>query len=107
MDECLHAARFPRWRGVCTGLRGADCFSAAHGLSLNALNALRHVASSWLSREIVFASLYLAALGLGVVLLFSVSPGWQPLLALAAALGLVDVFCMAQIYIHASVATAA
>lgn len=31
--------------------------------------------------------------------------GWQPLLALAAAFGLVDVFCMAQVYIHASVAT--
>lgn len=72
-DACLHAARFRDGGGVCTGLRGAACFSAAHGLSLNALNALRHVASSWLSREIVFASLYLAALGLGIVLLFSES----------------------------------
>lgn len=86
-------------------MRRAACFRAAHGYPLNALNALRHVASSWLSREIVFASLYLAALGLGVVLLFFRKPGWQPLLALAAAFGLVDVFCMAQVYIHASVAT--
>ncbi|EBY9783428.1 dimethyl sulfoxide reductase [Salmonella enterica] len=63
---------------ACVGLLA----SALHmGYPLNALNALRHVASSWLSREIVFASLYLAALGL------------------------VDVFCMAQVYIHASVAT--
>lgn len=53
---------------ACVGLLA----SALHmGYPLNALNALRHVASSWLSREIVFASLYLAALGLGVVLLFS------------------------------------
>ncbi|MDU1297489.1 MAG: DmsC/YnfH family molybdoenzyme membrane anchor subunit, partial [Enterobacter hormaechei] len=38
--------------------------SALHmGYPLNALNALRHVSSSWLSREIIFASLYLAALG--------------------------------------------
>lgn len=87
---------------ACVGLLA----SALHmGYPLNALNALRHVASSWLSREIVFASLYLAALGLGVVLLFFRKPGWQPLLALAAAFGLVDVFCMAQVYIHASVAT--
>uniref|UniRef100_UPI0032985523 DmsC/YnfH family molybdoenzyme membrane anchor subunit n=1 Tax=Salmonella enterica TaxID=28901 RepID=UPI0032985523 len=69
------------------------------------LNALPHVASSWLRREMVFASLSLAGLGLGVVLLFFRKPGWQPLLALAAAFGLVDVFCMAQLYIHASVAT--
>ncbi|EBC3063791.1 hypothetical protein WP66_002875 [Salmonella enterica subsp. enterica] len=65
---------------ACVGLLA----SALHmGYPLNALNALRHVASSWLSREIVFASLYLAALGLGVVLLFFRKPGWQPLLALA------------------------
>lgn len=52
---------------ACVGL----LTSALHmGYPLNALNALRHVASSWLSREIVFASLYLAVLGLGVVLLF-------------------------------------
>ncbi|EIN6321677.1 dimethyl sulfoxide reductase anchor subunit [Salmonella enterica] len=64
---------------ACVGLLA----SALHmGYPLNALNALRHVASSWLSREIVFASLYLAALGLGVVLLFFRKPGWQPLLAL-------------------------
>ncbi|EDS0696653.1 dimethyl sulfoxide reductase anchor subunit [Salmonella enterica subsp. enterica serovar Kentucky] len=73
---------------ACVGLLA----SALHmGYPLNALNALRHVASSWLSREIVFASLYLAALGLGVVLLFFRKPGWQPLLALAAAFGLADV----------------
>lgn len=46
--------------------------SALHmGYPLNALNALRHVSSSWLSREIVFASLYLAALGLATLLMFA------------------------------------
>lgn len=45
--------------------------SALHmGYPLNALNALRHVSSSRLSREIIFASLYLAALGLAVLLMF-------------------------------------
>lgn len=45
---------------ACVGLLA----SALHmGYPLNALNALRHVASSWLSREIVFASLYLRNAG--------------------------------------------
>jgi DMSO reductase anchor subunit len=48
--------------------------SALHmGYPLNALNALRHVSSSWLSREIIFASLYLAALGLATLLMFAKS----------------------------------
>ena len=80
--------------------------SALHmGYPLNALNALRHVSSSWLSREIIFASLYLAALGLAVLLMFVRKPGWKPLLVVAGLVGLVDVFCMAQIYMHASVVT--
>ncbi|MCK7428553.1 dimethyl sulfoxide reductase anchor subunit family protein [Enterobacter chengduensis] len=80
--------------------------SALHmGYPLNALNALRHVSSSWLSREIVFASLYLAAVGLAILLLLAKQPGWKPLLVVAGLVGLVDVFCMAQIYMHASVVT--
>ncbi|STQ10002.1 anaerobic dimethyl sulfoxide reductase subunit C [Enterobacter cloacae] len=87
---------------ACLGLLA----SALHmGYPLNALNALRHVSSSWLSREIVFASLYLAALGLATLLMFAKKPGWKPLLAVAGLVGLVDVFCMAQIYIHTSVVT--
>lgn len=69
------------------------------------LNALRHVSSSWLSREIIFASLYLAALGFATLLMFVKKPGWKPLLVVAGLVGLVDVFCMAQIYMHASVVT--
>lgn len=75
------------------------------GYPLNALNALRHVASSWLSREVIFASLYLAALGLSGLLMIVRKPGSGLLLPLAALLGVIDVFCMAQIYMHASVIT--
>ena len=61
---------------ACLGLLA----SALHmGYPLNALNALRHVSSSWLSREIVFASLYLAALGLATLLMFAKKPGWKPI----------------------------
>lgn len=81
--------------------------SALHmGYPLNALNALRHVSSSWLSREIIFASLYLAALGFATLLMFVKKPGWKPLLVVAGLVGLVDVFCMAQIYMrHGSMLT--
>lgn len=75
------------------------------GYPLNALNALRHVASSWLSREVVFASLYLAVLGLSGFLMILRMPGGQRLLPLAALLGVVDVYCMGQIYMHTAVVT--
>jgi len=87
---------------ACIGLVAS---SLHMGYPLNALNALRHVQSSWLSREIVFASLYLAMLGFSSLLIFLRKSGWKAFLLTAALLGLVDVFCMGQIYIHTSVIT--
>lgn len=75
------------------------------GYPLNAFNALRHVASSWLSREIVFASFYLAALGLCTLIMLVRKQLVSVLLPLAALLGLVDVWCMSSIYAHTSVIT--
>ncbi|MGK9172544.1 dimethyl sulfoxide reductase anchor subunit [Yokenella regensburgei] len=75
------------------------------GYPLNALNALCHIASSWLSREIVFATLFLASLGLCTLLALMFKRLWGWLIPLAALLGLVDVFCMSAIYMHASVVT--
>ncbi|HBM9259799.1 TPA: dimethyl sulfoxide reductase anchor subunit [Citrobacter freundii] len=75
------------------------------GYPLNALHALRHFSGYWLSREIIFASLYLVALGLSTLLVLVRKSGWQVLLILAAVIGVVDVFCMAQIYMHTTVST--
>lgn len=75
------------------------------GYPLNAFNALRHVASSWLSREIVFASFYLAALGLCTLIMLVKKQLVSVLLPLAVALGLIDVWCMSSIYAHTSVIT--
>lgn len=75
------------------------------GYPLNAFNALRHFSSSWLSREIVFASLFLAAAGLSFLAVWFNKSIGKPLLALALLIGLIDVFCMGQIYMHASVVT--
>lgn len=75
------------------------------GYPLNAFNALRHVASSWLSREIVFASFYLAALGLCTLIMLVKKQLVSVLLPLAVALGLIDVWCMSSIYAHTAVIT--
>lgn len=80
--------------------------SVAHlGYPLNAFNSLRHVASSWLSREIVFAALYLGVLGLTTLIALVTKRVVRLLVLLAGLIGLIDVFCMSNIYISASVVT--
>lgn len=75
------------------------------GYPLNAFNALRHAESSWLSREIIFASLYLAAVGFATLLALFWRRISLLLLLVASVLGVIDVYCMGAIYVHASVAT--
>src|SRR5690606_14459184 len=105
-SQTAHLRMFPiaatAFALACIGLISSTLHM---GYPLNALNALRHVGSSWLSREIVFASLYLACLGLASLLLLAKKPGWKGLLVVAAFLGAIDVFCMAQIYMHTSAVT--
>lgn len=80
--------------------------STAHlGYPLNAFHALSHIGSSWLSREIVFASLYLGVLGLTTLIALVSKRVVTSFLLLASLLGLIDLFCMSAIYVHASVAT--
>ncbi|WP_312816814.1 dimethyl sulfoxide reductase anchor subunit family protein [Atlantibacter subterraneus] len=80
--------------------------SVAHlGYPLNAFNSLRHIASSWLSREIVFAALYLGVLGITTLLALFAKRVVPLLVLLAGLIGLVDVYCMSNIYISASVVT--
>lgn len=88
-----------------TGALGLMVSTAHLGYPLNAFHALRHVESSWLSREIVFASLYLAFLGLGTLITLLVKRLPLVLLLIASLLGIVDVFCMSAIYVHSSVVT--
>ncbi|WP_431222407.1 dimethyl sulfoxide reductase anchor subunit family protein [Serratia sp. L9] len=80
--------------------------STAHlGYPLNAFHALRHVESSWLSREIIFASLYLGVLGLATLVALFTQRVWTILLLIASLLGIIDIFCMSAIYVHSSVVT--
>lgn len=80
--------------------------SVAHlGYPLNAFNSLRHYASSWLSREIIFAALFLGLLGLTTLLALMTRRVVAWLAMLAGLVGLADVYCMSNIYINSAVVT--
>lgn len=107
----LHAQE--KWRvaapamllAFIVGVLGLVASTAHLGYPLNAFHALSHIGSSWLSREIVFASLYLGVLGLTTLIALVSKRVVTSFLLLASLLGLIDLFCMSAIYVHASVAT--
>jgi len=71
--------------------------SLAHlGHPTGAVNAVKHLATSWLSREVLVTSIFLAILLLGLPLMRRKSPGW--LLWLAAAAGIVSLVFMGMTY---------
>lgn len=73
--------------------------SFAHlGTPSHALNAIRNVGSSWMSREILVTSFFIGAVGVtaGLTLIQKKVNHW--LLMITAVIGLVDVYCMAAIY---------
>lgn len=88
-----------------TGALGLMVSTAHLGYPLNAFHALSHISSSWLSREIVFASLYVGMLGLTTLIALMLKRVMTSLLLLASLLGLTDLFCMSAVYVHASVVT--
>ncbi|QCJ70236.1 dimethyl sulfoxide reductase [Providencia heimbachae] len=86
----------------CLGLLA----STTHmGYPWNAFHALRHFSSSWLSREIVFAAVYLGTLCLYTLIVFIKGKMNRSILALIGVLGLVDVYCMASLYFNTSMMT--
>ena len=88
-----------------TGALGLMASTAHLGYPLNAFHALTHIGSSWLSREIVFASLYLAVLGLATLIALFKKRVIPFMLLIASLLGIIDSFCMSAIYVHAWVVT--
>lgn len=97
--------RLPLLIACASAGAGLLCSTLHLGYPLNALHALRHVSSSWLSREIVFAAAYLAVLGLATLLALFKQAIWRALMPLALVVGIVDVYCMSAIYAHSSVVT--
>lgn len=93
---------------VCTGIAAALGLLASTlhlGYPLNAFNALRHLSSSWLSREIALAGVFMALIAVSILLLMMKRATPWPLLWLTALAGLADMFAMASIYCHAAVVT--
>ena len=73
--------------------------SFAHlGAPLNALNTIRNVGSSWMSREILVTGMFIGLVFLTVVWTLYRKKVSSWLLLAAALIGLVDVYCMAAIY---------
>ncbi|WP_080844125.1 dimethyl sulfoxide reductase anchor subunit family protein [Cytobacillus gottheilii] len=73
--------------------------SFAHlGAPENAFNTIRHLGSSWMSREILVTGMFIGLICLTTGLAFVQKKvhGW--LLITAAVAGLIDVFCMGAIY---------
>ena len=101
-----HSAGLPAMLAAfIAGALGLMASTAHLGYPLNAFHALTHIGSSWLSREIVFASLYLAVLGLATLIALFKKRVIPFMLLIASLLGIIDIFCMSAIYVHAWVVT--
>lgn len=81
-------------------------FSVAHlGYPINAVNSIRHAGSSWLSREIIFTGTFFGVICLVTLRTLMTKRVFPTLLLIAAIVGLIDIFCMAEVYRHTMVAT--
>ncbi|QED49460.1 dimethyl sulfoxide reductase anchor subunit family protein [Cytobacillus dafuensis] len=78
--------------------------SFAHlGAPENALNAIRHLGSSWMSREILATGLFIGAISVTTVLGFVQKKVNLWLLLIASIIGIVDIFFMGAIYANSLV----
>lgn len=77
------------------------------GYPFNAPNAIRHFATSWLSREIILSSVYIGLLGCIILALYfkKYTHFILPALLLAGLIGIVNIYCMAHIYRATSILT--
>ena len=75
------------------------------GYPWNAFHALRHISSSWLSREIIFAAVYLGALCLYTLVILIKGRMNKTLLAVIGLFGIIDIICMASLYYNTSMLT--
>ncbi|WP_193016588.1 MULTISPECIES: dimethyl sulfoxide reductase anchor subunit family protein [Gammaproteobacteria] len=91
--------------GAILGCLGLLASTLHMGYPWNAFHALRRISSSWLSREIIFAAVYLGALCLYTLLVLIKGHMNKTILAIIGLLGLIDIFCMASLYYNTSMLT--
>ncbi|MBS6208642.1 MAG: dimethyl sulfoxide reductase anchor subunit [Proteus hauseri] len=91
--------------GAILGCLGLLASTLHMGYPWNAFHALRHISSSWLSREIIFAAVYLGALCLYTLIVLIKGHMNKTILAIIGLLGIIDIFCMASLYYNTSMLT--
>ncbi|MBK5142969.1 dimethyl sulfoxide reductase anchor subunit [Budviciaceae bacterium BWR-B9] len=84
---------------------GLLCSVAHLGYPMNAFNSLRHAATSWLSREIIFTGVFFGVICLITLRTLMTRRVSRTLLALAALLGIIDIYCMGEVYRHTQIVT--
>lgn len=103
--ERFKVLRLPMLVASGLGVAGLAASFAHLGYPLNAPNAIRHLASSWLSREILLVSGFIGALCLTTLLALRTGRTQGPMLAGSFLIGVLGVLAMGEIYRSTSVVT--
>lgn len=75
------------------------------GYPLNAINSVNNIQTSWLSREVLFATVFIASVGLLFLLGLVKKTFDARLLGVACLFGVLDIFALANIYQNSSIIT--
>ncbi len=97
-EKSLQVMKLPLTVISVLSLIGLGASFAHLGAPENAFNTIRHLGSSWMSREILITGMFIGFICLTTGLTFVQKKVHVWLLIAAAVAGLVDVFCMSAIY---------
>ncbi|MDF1510848.1 MULTISPECIES: DmsC/YnfH family molybdoenzyme membrane anchor subunit [Bacillaceae] len=102
-ETAFKAMRIPLIVIAALSLVGLIASFAHLGTPSHALNSIRNLGSSWMSREILVTGLFIGAACVTAGLAFVQKKVHHWLLILSALIGLVDIYCMAMIYANSLV----
>lgn len=97
-EDTFKAMRLPLLVIVGLSIVGLGASFAHLGTPTNAINTIRGIGHSWMSREILVTGLFIGAAALTAGLALVQKKVNFVLLIGSAVIGLIDVFCMAMIY---------
>ncbi|WP_019156051.1 dimethyl sulfoxide reductase anchor subunit family protein [Robertmurraya massiliosenegalensis] len=97
-ETAFKAMRIPLIVIAALSLIGLIASFAHLGTPSHALNSIRNLGSSWMSREILVTGLFIGAACVTAGLALVQKKVNQWLLIVSALIGLVDIYCMAMIY---------
>ncbi|MFB6468111.1 dimethyl sulfoxide reductase anchor subunit family protein [Cytobacillus sp. Hz8] len=99
-EQTFQAMKLPLIVIAVLSIIGLGASFAHLGAPSNAFNTLRHLGSSWMSREILVTGFFIAAacITAGLSLVQKKVNFW--LLLLSTVIGAFDIYCMASIYSH-------